>query len=120
MLTRDCVERFPDCDGIFLDIIMPNISYGHWGLRYMREQGIDANDPEQARATVAVAYERYFEKTTAAARSVRPDMPVFHNAGHIARGNRDVLRHYSHLELESLPTGGWGYDHFPLPARYVR
>src|SRR5690606_17708274 len=27
---------------------------------------------------------------------------------------------YSHLELESLPTGGWGYDHFPLTVRYAR
>jgi hypothetical protein len=26
----------------------------------------------------------------------------------------------SHLELESLPTGGWGYDHFPLSARYAQ
>ena len=25
----------------------------------------------------------------------------------------------SHLELESLPTGGWGYDHFPLSALYA-
>ena len=26
----------------------------------------------------------------------------------------------THLELESLPTGGWGYDHFPLSARYAQ
>lgn len=24
------------------------------------------------------------------------------------------------LEIESLPTGGWGYDHFPLSARYAQ
>jgi hypothetical protein len=24
------------------------------------------------------------------------------------------------LELESLPSGGWGYDHFPITARYAR
>ena len=29
------------------------------------------------------------------------------------------LPFFSHLELESLPTGGWGYDHFPLSAKYV-
>jgi hypothetical protein len=23
------------------------------------------------------------------------------------------------LELESLPTGGWGFDHFPMSAKYV-
>jgi len=26
---------------------------------------------------------------------------------------------YTHLELESLPTGGWGYNHFPSSARYA-
>ncbi len=25
----------------------------------------------------------------------------------------------SHFELASLPTGGWGYDHFPFSARYA-
>ena len=24
-----------------------------------------------------------------------------------------------HLEIESLPTGGWGYDHMPLSAKYA-
>jgi hypothetical protein len=46
-------------------------------------------------------------------------MPVFHNSGHISRGRRDLLKYFSHLELESLPTGGWGYDHFPLSAKYA-
>jgi len=47
-------------------------------------------------------------------------MPVFHNSGHIQRGRRDIIAYNSHLELESLPTGGWGYDHFPVSARYCQ
>ena len=47
-------------------------------------------------------------------------MPLFFNSGHMRRGLR---KHYSdfytHLELEILPTAGWGYEHFPLSARYV-
>jgi hypothetical protein len=62
---------------------------------------------------------RYFRATTAAAQSVRKDTPVFHNSGHISMGARKALAYNTHLELESLPTGGWGYDHFPLSARYV-
>ena len=27
---------------------------------------------------------------------------------------------YTHFELESLPSGGWGYLHFPLTMRYAR
>jgi hypothetical protein len=57
--------------------------------------------------------------TTEAAKSLDSNMPVFHNAGHIPRGRRDILPYFSHMELESLPTGGWGYDHFPMSAKYA-
>jgi hypothetical protein len=55
----------------------------------------------------------------AACRAYDPNMPVFHNSGHVSKGSRDILQYFSHLELESLPTGGWGYDHFPMSAAYV-
>ena len=46
-------------------------------------------------------------------------MPCFFNLGHVRRGRTQVLRdHFSHVEIESLPTGGWGYEHMPV-ARYV-
>lgn len=51
---------------------------------------------------------------------INPGMRIFHNGGHIRRGRRDLAAMNTHLELESLPTGGWGYDHFPLSARYVQ
>ena len=44
-------------------------------------------------------------------------MPVFHNSGHIDVGNTEILEHFSHLELESLPTGGWGLRPFSTVRR---
>lgn len=35
-------------------------------------------------------------------------------------GVRDELDYYSHIEIESLPTGGWGYTHFQQRVRYMR
>ena len=46
-------------------------------------------------------------------------MPLFFNFGHVRRGRRDILKYFSHLEIESLPTAFWGYEHFPVSARYV-
>ena len=40
-------------------------------------------------------------------------------SGHIYKGERERWSYFTHLELESLPTGGWGYDHFPVSARYA-
>lgn len=47
-------------------------------------------------------------------------MAVFHNTSHLAPGDRSIVPHFSHFELESLPTGGWGYDHFPISAAFAR
>ncbi|HBR92733.1 MAG TPA: beta-galactosidase [Opitutae bacterium] len=62
---------------------------------------------------------KYYERVTDTVRSIDPNMPIFHNSGHVTPGYRDILKFFSHLELESLPTGGWGYDHFPMSAKYV-
>lgn len=116
---REVVERWPDNDGIFLDIIGAHRDYSDDALKEMKKLGYNPEiDADVARYAEDVLY-RYFRATTAAAQSVRKDTPVFHNSGHISMGARKALAFNTHLELESLPTGGWGYDHFPLSARYV-
>lgn len=117
---REVVEQFPDCDGIFLDIIHQDECCCRWCLSRMEEMGLDAARPEDRQKCAAAVLDEYYARATAAARSGRADMPVFHNSGHIARDRRDLLRHFSHLELESLPTGGWGYDHYPLSAKFAQ
>ena len=122
LLCRQIVEvgeRFPEAYGIFLDIINQRPCCCPWCLDSMAEAGLDATVEADRQKQADASLLKYYEKTTAAAKSVRGDMPVFHNSGHIAKGRTDLLRFFSHLELESLPTGGWGYDHFPLSARYV-
>jgi len=116
---REAVRLFPDCDGIFLDIINQNQSCGRWSLDFMKANSLDPERDEDRKESSRLALEKYYQRTTEAAKSLRSDMPVFHNAGHIPRGRHDLLPHFSHLELESLPTGGWGYDHFPMSAKYA-
>lgn len=116
---REAVRLFPDCDGIFLDIISQCQSCGRWSLEYMLANGLDPQKAEDRAESSRQALMKYYRMTTEAAKSARADMPVFHNAGHIPRGTYEIYPFFSHLELESLPTGGWGYDHFPLSAKYV-
>ncbi|GAB4165037.1 MAG: hypothetical protein Fur0032_01490 [Terrimicrobiaceae bacterium] len=116
---REVVELFPDCDGIFLDIIAQYQSCGRWSLEFMRANGLDPLKEADRKESSRLALEKYYRQTTAAAKSGRADMPVFHNSGHIPRGRHEILSWFSHLELESLPTGGWGYDHFPMSAKYT-
>ncbi len=121
-LIEEAVEMFPDADGVFLDIITQAQCCCPKCVKDMREQGFDPEKEDDRRRFARKVLEKYFERTTASCRKIRKDMPVFHNSGGalLAPGNRDLLKHYSHLELESLPTGGWGYDHYPLLAAYCR
>lgn len=117
---REAVELFPECDGIFLDIISQGQCCCKWCLEVMDANGLDACEETDRGKCTKLALDRYYKETTIACKKLREDMPVFHNSGHIARGDRDVLKYFSHLELESLPTGGWGYDHFPISAKYCQ
>ncbi|GHC05095.1 alpha-amylase family protein [Cerasicoccus arenae] len=116
---REVVQLFPDCDGIFLDIIAQHQSCSRWSLDFMKANGLDPACEADRKESSRLAVEQYYIQTTAVAKSLRQDMPIMHNSSHIYRGRHEVLPYFSHLELESLPTGGWGYDHFPLSAKYV-
>ena len=117
-LIEEIVHQFPDCDGIFLDIISQPECCCEYCLRSMVDGGLDPESRADRVEMSGRSLERYYAMSTAACHCDDPGMPVFHNSGHITRGRREVLKYFSHLELESLPTGGWGYDHFPVSAKY--
>lgn len=115
----EVVTRWPDVDGIFLDIIGAWEDFSPASLAAMEAAGLDPAKPEDVREFAYRNLLEYYRRTNAAARTHRPDMPVFHNSGNLSIGARETIAFNSHLELESLPTAGWGYDHFPLTAAYA-
>jgi len=115
------VARNYDADGIFLDIVGVRDCYCHYCITKLRERGQDPRDEAAVFALGEETYANYTRRIKEAVHAIKPDMPIFHNSGHITRGRRDLAHmNTHHLELESLPTGGWGYDHFPLSARYAQ
>jgi hypothetical protein len=116
---EEVVRRWPDNDGIFLDIVSARSDYHPATLAAMRAAGLDPQSPSDVAAHGQAVLKNYYERTTAAVKSVRADTPVFHNGGHIPVGAHSFNFFNTHFELESLPTGGWGYDHFPFSARYA-
>jgi hypothetical protein len=117
---EEVAKEFPDADGIFLDIINQSECCCRWCLDGMDAAGMDFTLEVDRKAWKKHVLLEYYKKTTASAKANDPEMKVFHNSGHIDVGGREILPYFSHLELESLPTGGWGYDHFPMSAAYVR
>ncbi len=118
-LIEEAVTLFPDHDGVFLDIINQGECCCTHCLRDMLREGYNPELPEDRRRFADRVLEKYYQRTTAAVRSRDASARVFHNSGHISPGWLDRLQYFSHLELESLPTGGWGYDHFPQSAAFA-
>jgi hypothetical protein len=113
------VVRKYDADGIFLDIVGERMCYCQYCVAELLRRGQDPRNPAAVKALGVETYARYGKRVREAVDKYKRGLPVFHNNGHIRRGRRDLADLNTHLELESLPTGGWGYDHFPLSARYA-
>lgn len=114
------VCRNYDADGIFLDIVGVQPCYCTNCINTLRAEGKDPSDETAILELAERTYANYARKCREAVDSVKPGLPLFQNSGHIRAGRRDLAYVNTHLEVESLPTGGWGYDHFPLSARYIQ
>lgn len=116
---EEVMEKYCPC-GIFLDIVSPKVCYCEKCLNDMEKLGLDINDEKDRLKFADITLNKYFEATNEVVRKYSSTTTIFHNGGHIPKGDYDIIEANTHLELESLPTGGWGYDHFPLSAAYVR
>jgi Hypothetical glycosyl hydrolase 6 len=117
--TEEVLDMFGDeVDGVFFDIIHVRGVHSTWCLSEFQRLGWDpATDQPRMRALLL---KRYVDRISGAVRAKNSNCTIFHNAGHVSSEFRPVLNGFSHLELESLPTGGWGYMHFPMTVRYAR
>lgn len=116
---KEVCERY-DADGIFLDIVGEKECYCPACMAEMQRRGWDPQNRENARKLAVEVYANYTRRVRETIDSIKPGLPVFHNGGHIIVGRRDLAYANTHLEMESLPTGGWGYDHFPMSVAYCR
>lgn len=116
---EEVMVKYNPC-GIFLDIISPKICYCDSCRADMVKLGLDIDCTKDREKFSRIVFEKYLKATNEAVRKHSDTATIFHNSGHIPKGDHYFINSNTHLELESLPTGGWGYDHFPLSAAYVR
>ncbi|MBO5198672.1 MAG: hypothetical protein J6B85_09195 [Lachnospiraceae bacterium] len=108
---REVLELEPD--GIFMDCLIPKSCYCPRCTRKMREQGIDITNEEQV---FAFAYETYLDVMREIRALVPRDKRLYLNSF-----NYEVIADMqSHVELECLASGFWGYDFFGVQAPYFR
>lgn len=118
---EEVCKKYKPCDGFFLDICFDSDSLSRWNLDAMRKQGIDPHD-EQARKRYAHershAYMARFKKLIDGHHGKKPCKIWFNSRPKVYLP--EEKKYLRHVEIEALPTGGWGYTYFPINVRFAR
>ena len=117
--TAEVCDTLPT-DGIFFDIVSPTPCCCEWCKAGMLAEGMDPASAEERALYADQVLVRFEQRMTEVIHSRVPDATVFYNSGHVGPHHRMFLDSFTHLELESLPSGGWGYMHFPVAQRFAR
>jgi hypothetical protein len=118
--TTEVLERYK-VDGMWFDMPFPIGArcYCARCLAFFRDEGLDPGDGTVQRRHKQQLFIDLLRQLTTHARSVRADVHVEYNQ-QANLGLRERLPHLDNVDIEALPTGGWGYEYFPIHARYVR
>lgn len=119
---EEILDRYRPVDGIFLDMCWDQPSVSRWALEGMAQRNLDPRVAEhRARYArqVALDYMRRFSALVEAAGQSADHFGIWFNSR--PKTNLHVEQQFlRRVEIEALPTGGWGYAYFPYVARYVR
>jgi len=107
-------------DGFFFDIVGERPCSCRRCQAGMRAAGLDPSDAGARAAYAADLMTEFKHDMTAFVRRFSRTCTIFYNGGHVGPRHRAAAEAYTHFEIESLPSGGWGYAHFPLAVRYAR
>lgn len=107
-------------DGFFFDIVnIVDCSCQHC-VKDMLAQGYNPKRKEDRAVFARKMIASFKQDLSTYIRSFKNDLSIFYNGGHINHQTVDAADAYTHWELESLPSGQWGYSHFTNTIRYAR
>ncbi len=122
--TREILADY-DVDGMFYDIVGFNVGlcWSPASMERRSEWGLLGDDQRAFEMFQGRAQAEFCEKFTGIVRSMKPNASIFYNGTNepsIDRriGPRVREPHMSHFEIESLPSGFWGYLHSPKVTRF--
>ena len=124
-LTTEVLSRYgSEVDGFFYDICFfpKGACWSPESRKFREKHGLMDDSPAGFERFMAKAHETFSKRYWDVIRAARPEATVFFNAGsdtflEPGLGGRARYENMSHMEIESLPSGMWGYFHFPRLAR---
>lgn len=116
----DIFDYFGEVDGLFLDILNIEPCCCYRCMESMKKLGMDPEDEKVRYEFAQLVFDGFQKEITEYIHSIQPGCPVFYNVGQLGTQHRKNKDTFTHLEIESLPGGYWGYGHFPPTALYAR
>lgn len=117
--TAEILEKFHPVDGMFFDMCWDQPSVSKWAVSGMRKMKLDpTRDDDRGRYAHHVALS-YMKRLRGMVKQSSPDAGVYFNSRPL-HNLREEIGCLSQVEIEALPTGGWGYMYFPKNVRFVR
>jgi len=118
--TAEVCEMLGDeLDGLFFDIVNLRPCLCSACRAEMKSLGADVDDEAAVQVFAKHVIERFRKNMTELVRKHNKSSTIYYNSG-IGPCTKNSADSFSHFEIESLPTGGWGYLHFPISGRYAR
>lgn len=122
---REVLERYgKEIDGFFIDILFfaNGACWSEPCVEFRKKHNLLKDDAPTNALFQGLAQAAFTKKFTRIIHSAVPHATVFYNAqneGNMnpAIGPRARQAYQTHFEIESLPSGFWGYHHFPRMAR---
>jgi len=121
-ILDEVLKKFAPVDGIFLDMCWDQPSCSKWAVEGMLKKGYDPRKEEDrnryAREVAHQYMQRYRDMVEEAQRKYKPAGVWFNSRP--KTNLHEEKKFLRHVEIEALPTGGWGYAYFPYVSRFVR
>lgn len=118
--TEDLVRRY-ETDGVWYDMPYPidGECFCHLCLTALRAAGLDPFDVGVQREDKQQLMTSWMRRSRELVEALRPGCEVDqNNQTRLGLGQRAPF--LSGVDIEALPTGGWGYHYFPINVRYAR
>ena len=113
-----------DPDGLFFDILFHDRDgwSGDAAMRFRREHGFMANDDVTFAKFQSAGQVQFAKRFSQQIRDRSPQCGIFYNMPTVldvdaTTGSAAIEPYRTQWEIESLPSGFWGYYHFPRTGR---